>query len=70
MKKNLKNIIYPAKEACIEKYLGQVAKKFNQQTVEDLIATIGYGGIMASQVVPKVRELYEKEVKKLKKNKK
>ncbi|CEI73930.1 MULTISPECIES: RelA/SpoT family protein [Romboutsia] len=67
LEKEFKKYNIPAKEACIEKYLGQVAKKFNQQTVEDLIATIGYGGIMASQVVPKVRELYEKEVKKTKK---
>ncbi len=67
LEKEFKKYNIPAKEACIEKYLGQVAKKFNQQTVEDLIATIGYGGIMASQVVPKVRELYEKEAKKTKK---
>lgn len=67
LEKEFKKYNIPAKEACIEKYLSQIAKKFNQQTVEDLIATIGYGGIMASQVVPKVRELYEKEVKKTKK---
>lgn len=67
LEKEFKKYNIPVKEACIEKYLGQVAKKLNQQTVEDLIATIGYGGIMASQVVPKVRELYEKEVKKTKK---
>ena len=50
-----------------DKYLNQMAKKFNQPTVEDLIATIGYGGIVASQVVSKIRDLYEKEVKKVKK---
>ena len=42
----------------------QITKKFNQPTLEDLIATIGYGGIMASQVVPKVRDFYLKEEKK------
>lgn len=47
-----------------------MTKKFNQPTVEDLIATIGYGGIMPAHVVPKIRDLYEKEVKKFKKNKK
>lgn len=52
------------KDAFIEKYMQQIAKKFNQPTVEDLIATIGYGGIMVSQVVPKIRDAYEKEVKK------
>ena len=42
----------------------QMTKRFNQPTVEDLIATIGYGGIIANHVVSKVRDLYEKEVKK------
>ncbi len=45
-----------------------VAKKFNQPSVEDLIATVGYGGIMSSQVVSKVKDLYLKEVKKAKRN--
>ena len=47
-----------------------MTKKFNQTTVEDLIATIGYGGIMPSHVVPKIRDLYEKEVKKVQKESK
>lgn len=51
----------PTKDPAIEKYMVQMARKFNQPTVEDLVATIGYGGIMSSQVVPKVKELYEKE---------
>ena len=38
-----------------------MARKFNQPTVGDLVATIGYGGIMPSQIVPKVKELYEKD---------
>ena len=42
----------------------QIAKKFNQPSLEDLIATIGYGGIVVSQVVPKVRDFYLKEEKK------
>ena len=47
-----------------------MTKKFNQPTVEDLIATIGYGGIMPAHVVPKIRDLYEKEVKKVQKEQK
>ncbi|RDY29152.1 bifunctional (p)ppGpp synthetase/guanosine-3',5'-bis(diphosphate) 3'-pyrophosphohydrolase [Romboutsia weinsteinii] len=57
----------PRKDTSIEKYMIQIAKKFNQPSVEDLIATIGYGGIMASQVTPKIRDFYEKEVKKTQK---
>ena len=44
-----------------------MTKKFNQPTLEDLIATIGYGGIMPTHIVPKIRDLYEKEVKKIQK---
>ncbi|MGX4598525.1 RelA/SpoT family protein [Faecalimicrobium sp. JNUCC 81] len=55
------------KDPFIDKYMQQIAKKFNQPTIDDLVATIGYGGIMASQVVPKVRDAYEKEVKKINK---
>ncbi|MGL5694165.1 MAG: RelA/SpoT family protein [Peptostreptococcaceae bacterium] len=54
----------PLRDSAIEKYMIQIAKKFNQPSVEDLIATIGYGGIMVSQVVQKVKEFYLKEVKK------
>lgn len=46
-----------------------MTKKFNQPTVEDLIATIGYGGIMPAHVVPKIRDLYEKKLKSSKEQK-
>ena len=46
----------PQKDPLVEKYMALVAKKFNQPSVEDLIATVGYGGIMSSQVVSKVKE--------------
>ncbi|MFQ9311363.1 MAG: RelA/SpoT family protein [Paraclostridium sordellii] len=61
LEKDFKKYGVPTKDPAIEKYMVQMAKKFNQPTVEDLVATIGYGGIMSSQVVPKVKELYEKE---------
>lgn len=70
LEKEFKKYGIPTKEPVIEKYMVQMAKKFNQPTVEDLIATIGYGGIMSSQIVPKVKEFYEKEyVKKSSENK-
>lgn len=61
LEKDFKKYGVPTKDPAIEKYMVQMARKFNQPTVEDLVATIGYGGIMSSQVVPKVKELYEKE---------
>ncbi|RDY23041.1 bifunctional (p)ppGpp synthetase/guanosine-3',5'-bis(diphosphate) 3'-pyrophosphohydrolase [Romboutsia maritimum] len=67
LEKEFKKYNLPQKDTLIDKYMLQIAKQFNQPTVEDLIATIGYGGIMSSQVVSKVRDLYEKEIKKVKK---
>jgi len=64
LEKEFKKYSLPLKDNSIDKYMLLMAKKFNQQTVEDLIATIGYGGIMVTQVVPKIKELYEKEFKK------
>lgn len=67
LEREFKKYGMPSKDPLIDKYMLQMSKKFNQPNVEDLIATIGYGGIMASQVVPKIRDLYEKEIKKSKK---
>ena len=67
LEKEFKKYSLPSKDPAIDRYMLQLAKKFNQPSVEDLVATIGYGGIMASQVVPKIRDLYEKEVKKVQK---
>ena len=64
LEKEFKKYGIPIKDSSIEKFMEQVAKKFNQPSLEDLIATIGYGGITASQVVPKVRDFYLKEEKK------
>lgn len=68
LEKEFKKYDLPQRDPAIDKYMMQMAKKFNQPTVEDLVATIGYGGIMASQVVPKIRDLYEKEVRKSQKD--
>ena len=62
LEKEFKRYNIPYKNPSIQKFLNQVAKKFNQPTLEDLIATIGYGGIATSQVMPKVRDFYNKEV--------
>lgn len=64
LEKEFKKYGISIKDSSIEKFMEQIAKKFNQPSLEDLIATIGYGGIVASQVVPKVRDFYLKEEKK------
>jgi GTP pyrophosphokinase len=56
----------PKRDTHMDKYLLAVAKKFNQPSVEDLVATVGYGGILGSQVSSKVKELYLADMKKLK----
>ena len=68
LEKEFKRYGIPLKDSSIEKFMEQIAKKFNQPSLEDLIATIGYGGIIASQVVPKVRDFYLKEEKKKEKD--
>lgn len=70
LEKEFKRYEIPLKDSSIEKFMEQIAKKFNQPSLEDLIATIGYGGITASQVVPKVRDFYLKEEKKKEKENK
>lgn len=42
LEKEFKKYHIPLKDSNIEKYMQQMTKKFNQPTVEDLIATIGY----------------------------
>lgn len=53
----------------VEKNLKIINKKYNQPSIEDLVATIGYGGIVASQVVTRLKELYSRDVKKAQKEK-
>ncbi len=69
LEKEFKRYNIPVKDINIDKYMQQVAKTFNQPTVDDLIATIGYGGIMGSQVAQKIKEIYEKENRKIQKEK-
>ena len=69
LEKEFKRYNIPYKNASIQKFLTQVAKKFNQPSLEDLIATIGYGGIATSQVMPKVRDFYNKEINRQEKEK-
>lgn len=42
-----------------QQWLLMLAKKFNLNTIEDLYAAIGYGGIMLNQVVPKLKEMHK-----------
>lgn len=43
------------------KWLNPLMSRLSIYSVDDLYATIGYGGIMMNQVVPKLKEEYKKE---------
>lgn len=64
LEKEFKRYNLDKKDLNVEKYLLIVSKSMNQPTIQDLVATIGYGGLLANQIVQKVRELYEKDLKK------
>ena len=65
-----KHGIPTTKDAIVDKNMAIIAKKFNQPSIEDLVATVGYGGIMASQVVTRLKDLYTREIKQAMKEKK
>ncbi len=44
-------------------WMNNLVKKFNFNNTDDLFAAIGYGGIMLSQVIPKLKEFYKLEQK-------
>jgi len=61
LEKELKRQGFNPNELLNEKYMSVVTKKFNQPTTDDLYATLGYGGLISSQVIGKIKELYEKD---------
>ena len=64
LEKELKRQGYVPSDLIKSKYLSSIVKRLNQNNEEDLFAIIGYGGITLSQVIPKLKEQYEKEVSK------
>ncbi|SHJ87470.1 RelA/SpoT family protein [Tepidibacter formicigenes] len=66
LEKELKRQGYNINEKLKHKYVSAISKKLNQSSEEDLYATLGYGGITLAQVVPKLKELYEKDNQKQK----
>lgn len=53
----------PIKIVLTEDYLDAILKRLSLKNLEDLYNALGYGGILISQVVPKIREKYLKEKK-------
>ena len=53
----------PVKVVLNEDYLDAILKRLSLKSLEDMYNAIGYGGILTSQVVPKVKEKFLKEQK-------
>lgn len=61
LEKETKRQGYVLSEFLKNKNIAAISRKFNQPSDDDLYATIGYGGLIVSQVMSKLRELYEKD---------
>ena len=62
VKEEAKRLGYAPKELMKEDRLEQVAQKLNILTEDDLLATLGYGGVALHGIMMKLIELYKKEV--------
>ncbi|MBE0449646.1 MAG: bifunctional (p)ppGpp synthetase/guanosine-3',5'-bis(diphosphate) 3'-pyrophosphohydrolase [Clostridia bacterium] len=51
----------PVKAVLNEDYLDQILKRLSLKNIDDMYNAVGYGGILTSQVVPKIKEKYFKE---------
>ncbi len=49
-------------------WLNKILKRLTVKSLDDLYASVGYGGILTGQVIPKLRELYKEEERKKRAN--
>jgi len=62
IEKEAKRLGYEPKVLLKEGRLGEVAKKLNIQTEDDLLAALGYGGITINGILSKLVEMHKKEI--------
>ena len=55
------NIRLPEEE--MEKFLSDIAQKMRCNSVDDFYAAIGYGGILVSKIMPRIKDAYSRIVK-------
>lgn len=65
IEKEIKHLGYEPAELLKEDRLEQVAKKMNGQTANELLASLGYGGITINGVISRLIELHKKDVKEI-----
>ena len=64
MEKEAKHLGYAPKEVLKPKRLELLAKKLNIPQVNDLLATIGYGGITVNSILSKLIEMHKQDLQK------
>lgn len=63
LEKEIKRNGFQPKELLKEDWIDPIIEKLGMNTIEDLYAAIGYGGIMLNQIVPKLKEKHKLEHK-------
>lgn len=54
-------INFPDKE--LQEFILQLAKRQHYETIDDFYAAIGYGGVILSRIMPRIKEDYQKQTK-------
>ena len=63
IEKEAKRLGYEPKELLKNDRLTQVAKKFNVNTEDDLLASLGFGGVTTNGILTKLIDLHKRELK-------
>lgn len=63
LEKEAKRLGYSYKELCAAEKLKDVAEKLRQDTEDNLLAALGYGGVVLKTVITKLVDLYKAEQK-------
>lgn len=61
LEKEAKRLGYKPSELLKEDWLKSIVSRMSMTSVEDLYSALGYGSVSLSQVIPKIRNIYNKE---------
>ncbi|MGL5439302.1 MAG: RelA/SpoT family protein [Filifactoraceae bacterium] len=70
LEKETKRHGFPLSEFLKVKYLNPILKPLSQNSIEDLYAALGYGGLTMGQVFPRIKEKYDVDHKNIAKEEK
>lgn len=63
LEKEIRKAGYKVQDLMVPKWLDPLMARLSVYSIDDLYATLGYGGIMMNQVLPKLKEAYKREHK-------